>query len=58
MSQNPSPSNSERDTDQVNQTTDAQTKETAYEPVSLIEHTEKVDTETAPLDKKIPPSIS
>jgi HlyD family secretion protein len=43
MSQNPSSSNSERDTDQVNQTTDAQTKETASEPVSLIEHTEKVE---------------
>lgn len=58
MSQNPSSSNSERDTDQVNQTTDAQTKETASEPVSLIEHTEKVDTETAPLNKKIPPNKS
>jgi HlyD family secretion protein len=58
MSQNPSSSNSERDTDQVNQTTDAQTKETASEPVSLIEHTEKVETETAPLNKKIPPNKS
>ncbi|WAU74463.1 MULTISPECIES: HlyD family secretion protein [unclassified Acinetobacter] len=58
MSQNPSSSNSERDTDQVNQTTDAQTKEAASEPVSLIEHTEKVEAETAPLDKKIPPNKS
>ena len=58
MSQNPSSSNSERDTDQVNQTTDAQTKETASEPVSLIEHTEKVEAETAPLNKKIPPNKS
>ena len=58
MSQNPSSSNSERDTDQLNQTTDAQTKEKASEPVSLIEHTEKVDTETAPLNKKIPPNKS
>lgn len=58
MSQNPSSSNSERDTDQVNQTTNAQTKEAASEPVSLIEHTEKVEAETAPLDKKIPPNKS
>lgn len=58
MSQNPSSSNSERGTDQVNQTTDAQTKETASEPVSLIEHTEKVEAETAPLNKKIPPNKS
>ena len=58
MSQNPSSSNSERDTDQVNQTTDAQTKEIASEPVSLIEHTEKVDAETASLNKKIPPNRS
>ena len=58
MSQNPSSSNSERDTDQINQTTDAQTKETASEPVSLIEHTEKVETETSPLNKKIPPNKS
>ena len=58
MSQNPSSSNSERDTDQLNQTTDAQTKEKASEPVSLIEHTEKVETETAPLNKKIPPNKS
>lgn len=58
MSQNPSSSNSERDTDQLNQTTDAQIKETASEPVSLIEDTEKVDTETVPLNKKIPPNKS
>ena len=58
MSQNPSSSNSERDTDQVNQTTDAQTEGTASKPVSLIEHTEKVETETAPLNKKIPPNKS
>ena len=58
MSQNPSSSNSERDTDQVNQTTDAQIKETASESVSLIEDTEKVETETAPLNKKIPPNKS
>ena len=41
MSQESSSSNSERDTDQVNQTTDAQTKKQHLNPVSLIEHTEK-----------------
>lgn len=55
MSQNQSSSNSERDTDQVKQTTDTPSTETQVEQVSPIEHTEKVDAENTPSNQETQP---
>ena len=56
MSQNQSSSNSERDTDQVKQTTDTSSTETQVEQVSPIEHTEKVDVINTPSNQEIQPT--
>lgn len=56
MSQNQSSSNSERDTDQVKQTTDTSSTETQVEQVSPIEHTEKVDAANTPSNQEIQPT--
>ncbi|ERP95039.1 RND transporter [Acinetobacter sp. COS3] len=56
MSQNQSSSNSERDTDQVKQTTDTSSTETQIEQVSPIEHTEKVDAANTPSNQEIQPT--
>ncbi|KXO82580.1 HlyD family secretion protein [Acinetobacter venetianus] len=56
MSQNQSSSNSERDTDQVKQTTDTSATETQVEQVSPIEHTEKVDVINTPSNQEIQPT--
>ncbi len=56
MSQNQSSSNSERDTDQVKQTTDTSLTETQVEQVSPIEHTEKVDAVNTPSNQETQPT--
>jgi HlyD family secretion protein len=56
MSQNQSSSNSERDTDQVKQTTDTSSTETQVEHVSPIEHTEKVDAVNTPSNQETQPT--
>ncbi|KXO83155.1 RND transporter [Acinetobacter venetianus] len=56
MSQNQSSSNSERDTDQVKQTTDTSSTETQIEQVSPIEHTEKVDAANTPSNQEAQPT--
>lgn len=56
MSQNQSSSNSERDTDQVKQTTDTPSTETQVEQVSPIEHTEKVDAVNTPSNQETQPT--
>lgn len=56
MSQNQPSSNSERDTDQVKQTTDTSSTETQVEHVSPIEHTEKVDAVNTPSNQEAQPT--